>query len=80
MAIYYRKKIIPNAQNGDNREIDYKDLDLLKLYTMENGRISPSRLTGVSAKLQRKLTRSIKLARFLALLPYTEHYIPNSSK
>ncbi len=50
--------------------IDYKDLDRLGRYVTERGKILPSRLTGTCAKHQRVLTRAIKRARFMALLPY----------
>ena len=53
--------------------IDYKDLDLPKRYVSERGKLMPSRITGVSAKHQRKLTVAVKRARQLALLPYTDH-------
>lgn len=55
-------------------EIDYKDLDILKAYVSENGKIVPSRITGTSAKYQRQLATAIKRARFLALLPYTDQH------
>ena len=56
-------------------EIDYKDINLLKEYITETGKIMPARITGTSAKYQRQLTRAIKRARHLALLPYTDsHY------
>ncbi|QHG92550.1 30S ribosomal protein S18 [Coxiella endosymbiont of Amblyomma sculptum] len=54
------------------QEIDYKDVDLLRNYVMESGRIVPSRITGTSAKYQRQLSRAIKIARYLALLPYCD--------
>lgn len=50
--------------------IDYKDVALLKHYVTERGKIIPRRITGASAKHQRMLTRAIKLARQIALLPY----------
>jgi len=50
--------------------IDYKDLDRIGRYVTERGKILPSRLTGTCAKHQRVLTRAIKRARFMALLPY----------
>ena len=53
-------------------EIDYKDLKTIKQYIMESGRIIPSRISGISAKYQRMLSKAIKLARFLALIPYTD--------
>lgn len=54
--------------------IDYKDIETLKDYVMESGRIVPSRITGTNAKYQRMLVRAIKLARYLALLPYTDRH------
>lgn len=50
--------------------IDYKDVDLLKRFVSERGKILPRRVTGTSAKYQRKLTVAIKRARQMALLPY----------
>ncbi|EAO52773.1 SSU ribosomal protein S18P [Bacillus thuringiensis serovar israelensis ATCC 35646] len=55
--------------NGITR-IDYKDVDLLKRFVSERGKILPRRVTGTSAKYQRKLTVAIKRARQMALLPY----------
>ncbi|PWA06714.1 30S ribosomal protein S18 [Pueribacillus theae] len=51
--------------------IDYKDVDLLKRFISERGKILPRRVTGTSAKYQRQLTRAIKRARQMALLPYS---------
>lgn len=56
------------------KEIDYKDIKLLKEYITENGKIMPARLTGTSAKYQRQLTKAVKRARHLALLPYTDSH------
>ncbi len=53
-------------------EIDYKDLNTLKQYVTETGKIIPSRNTGTKSRYQRQLTRAIKLARFLALIPYSD--------
>ncbi|AEN98500.1 30S ribosomal protein S18 [Fructilactobacillus sanfranciscensis TMW 1.1304] len=50
--------------------IDYKDTDLLKRFISERGKILPRRVTGTSAKNQRKLTSAIKRARIMALLPF----------
>ncbi|WP_099974110.1 MULTISPECIES: 30S ribosomal protein S18 [Lactobacillaceae] len=50
--------------------IDYKDTELLKRFIAENGKILPRRVTGTSAKNQRKLTTAIKRARIMALLPF----------
>ncbi|MDO4953473.1 MAG: 30S ribosomal protein S18 [Synergistaceae bacterium] len=51
--------------------IDYKEADKLKRYVTERGKIVPRRVTGTCAKHQRQLTRAIKRARIIALLPYT---------
>lgn len=53
-------------------EIDYKDLDTLKNYVAENGKIVPSRITGTKLRYQRMLSIAIKRARFLSLLPYCD--------
>jgi small subunit ribosomal protein S18 len=51
--------------------IDYKDIELLREYTPTNGKILPRRVTGTRPAFQHKLTRAIKRARFMALMPYT---------
>lgn len=51
-------------------EIDYKDLDLLKQFITERGKILPRRISGVSAYYQRRLKKAIKRARHMALLPF----------
>lgn len=58
------------AKNID--DIDYKDLNTLKDYIMESGRVVPSRITGTCAKHQRQISRAVKIARYLALLPYCD--------
>ncbi|WP_028829925.1 30S ribosomal protein S18 [Proteocatella sphenisci] len=65
-----RKKADPFAGDKINM-IDYKDVSLLKKYISERGKILPRRVSGTSAKAQRKLTVAIKRARNLALLPYS---------
>lgn len=66
---FKRRKTCPFS--GKNApKIDYKDPKLLGRYISERGKIVPSRITAVSQKMQRKLAREIKRARFLALLPY----------
>jgi small subunit ribosomal protein S18 len=54
------------------KEIDYKDVELLKDFINENGKIIPARITGTKAHYQRQLSVAVKRARFLALLPYTD--------
>ncbi|MEK7434879.1 MAG: 30S ribosomal protein S18 [Cyanobacteriota bacterium] len=53
------------------REIDYKDVDLIKKFLSDNGKILPRRLTGTSTKYQRILTRAVKKSRHAGLIPYT---------
>jgi len=53
-------------------QVDYKDIDTLKDFIQENGKIMPARLTGTKARYQRQVDTAIKRARFLALLPYTD--------
>ena len=55
-------------------EIDYKDLDTLRDFVQESGKIIPARLTGTKAHFQRQLDTAIKRARFLALMPYTDNH------
>jgi small subunit ribosomal protein S18 len=55
-------------------QVDYKDVDLLKDFVTETGKVVPSRITGTKAKYQRQLTTAIKRARFLALLPYSDSH------
>lgn len=55
--------------------IDYKDVDLLKRYLNEQGKILPRRITNVPAKFQRQLTRAVKRARHLSLLPFVSDNI-----
>lgn len=59
---------------ADVKEIDYKDLDTLRDFIQENGKIIPARLTGTRAIYQRQLDSAIKRARFLALLPFTDNH------
>jgi small subunit ribosomal protein S18 len=68
---FRRKKFCRFTAEGV-KEIDYKDLELLKQYITETGKIVPSRITGTSARYQRQLALAVKRARYLALLPYTD--------
>ena len=54
------------------KEVDYKDIGILKDFINENGKIIPARITGTKARFQRQLGIAIKRARFIALLPYTD--------
>ena len=53
-----------------NQKIDYKDIDLLKLFITEQGKILPRRATGVTVQQQRQIAKAIKRARVLSLLPF----------
>ncbi|CAM4022789.1 MULTISPECIES: 30S ribosomal protein S18 [Listeria] len=64
-----RKKVCYFTANGITH-IDYKDVELLKKFVSERGKILPRRVTGTSAKYQRKLTIAIKRSRQMALLPF----------
>ena len=72
MASYMRRKKYCRFSAEGANQIDYKDIDMLRGFIMESARIVPSRITGTSAKYQRQLTKAIKLARYLALLPYCD--------
>ena len=61
-----------------NQKIDYKDIDLLSLFLTEQGKILPRRVTGITVQQQRKLTKAIKRARILALLPFVASNESNS--
>ncbi len=64
-----RRKVCYFTSNNITH-IDYKDVDLLKKFISERGKILPRRVTGTSAKYQRKLTNAIKVSRIMALLPF----------
>lgn len=74
MARFYRRRKFCRFTAEGVVEIDYKDLDTLKNYITETGKIVPSRITGTSAKYQRQLARAVKRARYLALLPYSDSH------
>lgn len=68
----FNKKKNLNIINKKFNNIDYKNIDILKQYLTDCNKILPSRITGISAKYQRKLSKAIKIARYLSLLPYTD--------
>jgi small subunit ribosomal protein S18 len=70
---FRRKKYCRFTAEGIT-EVDYKDLEILKSFITETGKIVPSRITGTKAKYQRQLATAIKRARFLALLPYSDQH------
>ncbi|WP_101757888.1 30S ribosomal protein S18 [Oceanicoccus sp. KOV_DT_Chl] len=74
MARFFRRRKFCRFTAEGVDQIDYKDLETLKAYITETGKIVPSRITGTKAKYQRQLSSCIKRARFLALLPYTDQH------
>ncbi len=67
LMAYFRKRLSPIKPEDP---IDYKDVDLLRKFITERGKILPRRITGLTAKQQRDLTTAIKRARLVALLPF----------
>lgn len=74
MSRYFRRRKYCRFTAEGITEIDYKDLDTLKNYVTETGKIVPSRITGTKAKYQRQLSTAVKRARYLALLPYSDQH------
>jgi small subunit ribosomal protein S18 len=70
-ALFRRRKFCRFTAEGI-KQVDYKDINILKDFINENGRIIPARITGTKARFQRQLSIAVKRARFLALLPYTD--------
>ena len=74
MSKFFRRLKFCRFTAENVKEIDYKDLNTLRQYITENGKIVPSRITGTKARYQRQLATAVKRARFLALLPYTDNH------
>lgn len=74
MARFFRRRKFCRFTAEGVKEIDYKDLEVLKGYVTETGKIVPSRITGTKARYQRQLATAIKRARYVALLPYTDSH------
>ena len=72
MSKFFRRKKFCRFTAEGVTEIDYKDLNMLRQYIGETGKIVPSRITGTTARYQRMLGTAIEHARFLALLPYSD--------
>ena len=72
-ALFKRKRVCRFTADKVE-QIDYKDVETLKDFISETGKIIPARLTGTAARYQRQLGDAIKRARFLALLPYTDNH------
>lgn len=75
MARFYRRRKFCRFTAENIKYIDYKDVETLKQYITETGKIVPSRITGTKARYQRQLGLAIKQARYLALLPYTDNHL-----
>jgi small subunit ribosomal protein S18 len=73
MSYFRRKRYCKFTVEGIS-SVDYKDIELLKGFVTESGKIVPARITGTKAKYQRQLTKAIKVARYLALMPYTDSH------
>ncbi|MGD2054564.1 MAG: 30S ribosomal protein S18 [Gammaproteobacteria bacterium] len=73
MSYFRRKRYCKFTAEGIS-SVDYKDIELLKGFVTESGKIVPARITGTKAKYQRQLTKAIKVARYLALMPYTDSH------
>lgn len=74
MAKFVRRRKFCRFTAEGTTEIDYKDLETLKAYVSETGKIVPSRITGTKSRYQRELSEAIKRARYLALLPFTDSH------
>lgn len=74
MSRNFRRKRYCKFTAEGVKEIDYKDINVLKTYITESGKIVPSRLSGTSVRYQRQLATAIKRARYLALLPYCDSH------
>lgn len=74
MSKFFRRKKFCRFTAEGVVEIDYKDLNLLRQYITETGKIVPSRITGTKARYQRQLSIAVQHARFLSLLPYSDSH------
>ena len=74
MAKFVRRRKFCKFTAEGIKEVDYKDLDILKGFVSESGKIVPSRITGTKSRYQRQLSEAIKRARYIALLPYTDSH------
>ena len=70
MAEFYRRKKV--CQMCAGKSVDYKDVPILLKYINEKGKILPRRMTGACAKHQRHIANQIKVARYMALIPYVK--------
>ena len=70
MTLSHTKKKIPNYILKHNEVIDYRDINILRHFLSSEGKILPSRRSGLNSKYQRKITKAIKRARMISLLPF----------
>jgi small subunit ribosomal protein S18 len=73
-SLLFKRKRFCRFTVANVESIDYKDIDILRDFVGDNGKITPARLTGTRAYYQRQLTTAIKRARFLAMLPYSDQH------
>ncbi|MGI9215702.1 MAG: 30S ribosomal protein S18 [Hydrogenophaga sp.] len=73
-SLLFKRKRFCRFTVANVEEVDYKDVDVLRDFIAENGKIIPARLTGTRAIYQRQVTTAIKRARFLAMLPYSDQH------
>ena len=74
MSKFFRRRKFCKFTAEGVKELDYKDLNTLRQYLTETGKIVPSRVTGTKARYQRQLQTAVKRSRFLALIPYTDSH------
>ncbi len=72
MARYFKRNRFCRFTAEGIDEIYYKDLNILKNYVSESGKIIPSRISGTKTRYQRQLSTAIKRARYLSLIPYSD--------
>ena len=70
---FQKKKWAPLSDVNNLKEIDFKDIRLLSRYVTDRGRILPRKITGLSCQQQRKITRAVKRARQMSLLPFINY-------
>jgi len=73
-SLLFKRKRFCRFTVANVEEVDYKDVDVLRDFIAENGKIIPARLTGTRDIYQRQVTTAIKRARFLAMLPYSDQH------
>lgn len=74
MSNHFRRKKMGKINHDDTFEVDYKDVQFLKDFITEAGKIVPSRITGVSASMQRQIATAIKRARVMGLLAFCDSH------